>query len=135
MNNEFLNTFVCSCLEKRFQVLRSKLKIEPVDIKNNEYFINQRGAKEYLEKKKRNVLLLKEGESKRVYALNVGIFHLTDTPTMTIETDSGPVSYDLPQELYEWALTLVGYANLGSNLLPEYVVFTKKDGKYYADIE
>ena len=135
VNNEYLNTFVCLCLEDRFSTLRSKLKTEPVVTKDNDYFINQRGAKEYLDKKNRRMFALNEGESKRTYVLNAGIFYPTNTPTMTIDTEDGPIAYDLPQELYGWVLALVGYANTGSNLLPEYVVFTKKDGKYYADIE
>lgn len=134
MNNEYLNSYVCSCLEDRFELLRSKLKIEPADIKDD-YFINKRGAREYLSSEKRTALLLKEGETKRLFVLSAGIFHLTNTPTITIQTDDGPVAYDLPQELYDWAFSLVGFANRGTNLLPEYVVFTRKNDKYYANIE
>lgn len=114
--------------------MRSKLKVEPADIKGD-YFINKRGAREYLSSEKRTTLLLKEGETKRLFVLSAGIFHLTNTPTITVQTDDGPVVYDLPQELYDWALSLVGFANRGTNLLPEYVVFTMKNDKYYANIE
>ena len=134
MNNEYLNTYVCSCLQKRFEFMRSKLKVEPADIKDD-YFINKRGAREYLSSEKRATLLLKEGETKRLFVLSAGIFHLTNTPTITVQTDDGPVAYDLPQELYDWTFSLVGFANMGTNLLPEYVVFTRKNDKYYADIE
>lgn len=135
MNNEYLNNYVCLCLKERFDMMRSKLKIEPAIINENGYFVNQRGAKEYLDKDKRKLFFLKEGESKRFYVLSAGIFHSLNVPTITIQTEDGPVAYDLPQELYEWALTLVGFANMGTNLLPEYVVFTKSGGKYFADIE
>lgn len=133
-NNEFVNTCACLDLENHFKRLSSKLKVEPVVIKDD-HFLNQRGAKEYLSKDKRMVFSLQEGESKRLFVLNVGIFLLTNTPTMTIRTGGRATAYDLPQELYGWVMSLVSLANCGTNLLPGYVDFTKKNNKYYAYIE
>lgn len=134
VNNEYLNTYVCMCLNDRFSFIHSKLKIEPAVIVDD-YFVNQRGAKEYLTKEKRKSFVLQEGEIKKIYVLSAGIFHQTNTPTITILENGKPQAYDLPQELYEWALTLVGFANMGEKLLPAFVTFINMNGKYYADIE
>lgn len=42
--------------------------------------------------------------------------------------------YKLPQEYSEWAMTVVGYANMGEKLVHGEVVFSLENGKYYADI-
>jgi len=40
----------------------------------------------------------------------------------------------LPGELSDWALMAVGMANMGENLFPSQVVFTKEKDRYFADI-
>lgn len=40
----------------------------------------------------------------------------------------------LPEEYSEWAMTVVGMANMGEKLFPEEVVFSLVDGQYYVDI-
>ena len=134
MNPEYLNTMTCLFLKERYELLRSKL---PIKFAKDEggYFLNSRGAKEYFDNSKRIKMELKEGEKKKYKVLSVGIMHNTNTPTMTIQTDNGPTAIDLPIEYREWAFNLVAYANMGENLLPATIVFTKFDGKYYADIE
>ena len=48
--------------------------------------------------------------------------------------DEKPVCYRLPQELSDWAYTVIGIANMGENLFPAQVTFSKINGRYYADI-
>lgn len=52
----------------------------------------------------------------------------------TIEETEGVNCYRLPDDLSKWAMTLVGLADMGTNLFPAEIVFTEFDGKFYADI-
>jgi len=133
MNPEYLNTYVCQELEERYTFLRSKLPIEPANIKDG-YFVDKRGAKHYLDETKMPMLTLVEGEQKIFYILNAGFVNKTNTPTVAIQTDKGPIVYRLPSELFGWAFQLVSLANMGEKLLPAMVVFSKSKVKYYADI-
>lgn len=133
MNPEYLNTYVCQELEERYAFLRSKLPIEPANIKDG-YFVDKRGAKHYLDETKMPMLSLAEGEQKNFYILNAGFVNKTNTPTVAVQTDKGPIVYRLPSELFGWAFQLVSLANMGENLLPAMAVFSKSKGKYYADI-
>lgn len=133
MNPEFLNTYVCQELEKRHTFLRSKLPIEPANIKDG-CFVDKSGAKHYLDETKMPILTLEDGEQKSFYVFNAGFANNTNTPTVAIQTDDGPIVYRLPGELFEWTFQLVSLANMGENLLPAVVVFSRFKGKYYADI-
>lgn len=53
---------------------------------------------------------------------------------VTIESGEETVCYRLPQEYLEWAMTMVGYANMGENLVPGEVIFSLENGRYYVDI-
>lgn len=53
---------------------------------------------------------------------------------VTILENETPVCYLLPDELMEWAISCVGFANRGVNLFPSDVSFAIKNNKYYADI-
>lgn len=133
MNPEYLNTYVCQELERRYELLKSKLPIEPAEIKDG-YFVDNRGAKHYLDETKMPMLSLKEGEQKSCYVLNAGFVNTTNTPTVAIKTDDGPVVYRLPKELFGWVFELVSLANMGEKLLPAMVIFSKTKGRYCVDI-
>ena len=53
---------------------------------------------------------------------------------VTIESGEETVCYRLPQEYLEWAMTMVGCANMGENLVPGEVIFSLENGRYYVDI-
>ena len=42
--------------------------------------------------------------------------------------------YRIPEQLGEWAMTLVAYKNRGQAFLPAMVRFAKQGGRWYADI-
>lgn len=65
--------------------------------------------------------------------LSVG-FAKNGESLVTIFENEEPVCYRLPREYSEWAMTVVGMANMGEKLFPEEVVFSLVDGQYYVDI-
>ena len=132
INPEYFNTMVCHALEDRYRLLENKLNIEPAKI-IDDYFVNSKGGKQFLNNKKRKKLVLKDGEKKALVVLSVGIFIPTHTPTMTVIQNNEKVCYDLDESLMEWAIFLCSLANRGENLFPSQVLFSRKNGKYYAD--
>ena len=52
-------------------------------------------------------------------------------PLITISNEDNPICYRLPEELSDWALTAIGMANMGGNLFPSQVVFTKEKNRYF----
>ena len=55
-------------------------------------------------------------------------------PLITISNDGNPICYRLPEELSDWIYTAIGMVNMGGNLFPSQVVFTKEKNRYFADI-
>ena len=55
-------------------------------------------------------------------------------PLITISNEGNPICYRLPEELSDWAYTVIGMANRGVNLFPSQVVFTKEKNRYFANI-
>lgn len=53
---------------------------------------------------------------------------------MMIPENEEPVCYKLPVEYSEWAMTVVGMANMGENIFPGEAVFSFVYGQYYVDI-
>lgn len=51
-----------------------------------------------------------------------------------IPENEEPVCYKLPVEYSEWAMTVVGMANMGENIFPGEAVFSFVYGQYYVDI-
>lgn len=78
------------------------------------------------------ILPLHEGQNK-YYVLSVG-FAQNGESLVTISENEEPGCYRLPGEYGEWAMTVVGMANMGEKLFPEDVVFSLVGGKYYVDI-
>ena len=134
MQGEYFNACVCEALEQDYQRKRNKLPVEPIPpshIKKN-YYLNQRGAKVYYDIQNQPVLLIPNGSIK-YKVLSVG-FEKNMVPLITIAERGLPVCYRIPIELSEWAFMVVAISNMGETMFPGEVVFTKKNGKYYADI-
>ncbi|WP_312046467.1 hypothetical protein [Anaerotignum sp.] len=55
-------------------------------------------------------------------------------PIVTIVEKDEVKCYRIPRELSEWAMTLVGLANMGENVFPSKVVFSRTNAGYFADI-
>lgn len=132
MQSEFFNGYVCQLLSDYFNHKRKKLSIDFIDETNDEYFLNHHGAKVYCDITKQPIFQIAEGsQTERV--LSVGMSR-TGVPLITISKENRPICYCLPEELSEWAYTVIGIANMGENLFPSQVVFTKKKNRYFADI-
>ena len=129
---EYFNSYACQCLSDYYDKMRNKLPIDPIDKTETEYYFDQRGAKVYYDTLKQPKLTINDG-SIRYHVLSVG-FDRNNVPLITIEEKNQPVCYRLPNQLLDWTMTAVAMANMGDNVFPSDVVFTKKEGKYYADI-
>ena len=101
-------------------------------MRNEEYYIDKSGAKVYLNSEKQPELPIENGQ-RICYVLNAGL-DIKGIPTVTIEEDGKYNCYRIPEQLAEWVQTLVGFASMGEKVLPSKVMFTKKDGSWYADI-
>ena len=132
MQGEYFNSFACKQLEDYFDRRRNKLPIEPITDTNKEFFINRRGAKVFFDIEKQPIFPINEG-SQTAMVLSVGMSNMA-LPLITVLKDEKPVCYRLPQELSDWAYTVIGIANMGENLFPAQVTFSKINGRYYADI-
>lgn len=132
MQPEYCNSCICRRLETHFQQMQNKLPIEPVEPETKDYFRNQQGAKVYFDINRQPILGLKEGPN-RYMVLSVGFFK-DGSPLMTVEELPENACYRLPVQLREWAISLAGLANMGTNLFPSKVVITKINNQIYADI-
>jgi len=129
-----LNNLALEELFERFNLIRSKLKIEPITTVDQESYINQKGAICYLDYKKHGYLPINEGHTK-YHVLSVGFFGNNEKACATIQTEKGPVLYLLPDQLMSWSFDMVAYANMGIKLFPSDVIFTLVKGKYYVDLD
>ena len=132
MHPEYCNAFMCSRLEEHFNRIHNKLPIEPVVPETDEYFRNNKGAKVYFDDNRQPELKIVEGHNK-YYVLSVGNSN-AGIPLVTIENKPENMCFRLPKQLSEWAMTVIGMANMGENLFPSEVVFSLINGRYYADI-
>ena len=134
MQGEYFNGYVCQALSDDYQKIQVKLPIDPIpsEFLKSDYFLNQRGAKVYYDIRKQPTLEIPDGSIK-YKVLSVGI-DKNVVPLITIESNGIPSCCCLPVELSEWALTMVGLANMGVAIFPSEVIFSKKGSKYYADI-
>lgn len=131
-HQERVNSTMIARLEEHFQTIHSKLPVTPFPSTDEDYFYNQRGAKVYYDEGKQPILDIKEG-SQSYLVLNVG-FLKESTPTVTIQKQDDAICYRLPEQLAEWTMSCVAFANMGENLFPSKVIFSKKGDKYFADI-
>ena len=132
MHPEYCNACMCRRLEEHFNRIHSKLPVEPVVPETEEYFRNSRGAKVYFDDNRQPELKIVEGHNK-YYVLSVGNSN-TGIPLVTIANKPENMCFRLPEQLSEWAMTVIGMANMGENLFPSEVVFSLINGRYYADI-
>lgn len=132
MQGEYLNAFACEQLAKCFELRRCKLPFEPVIPFDEESYLNQRGGKVYFDSRKQPLLQLHDG-SQTFDVLSVGVDQGM-TPSVTVLQNGKPECYRLPNDLSEWACSMVGMAAMGMNLFPNKVTFSNIDGKHYADI-
>jgi hypothetical protein len=132
MQPEYYNAFVCESLNKRYEIMRNKLPIDPILEDDKNYFHNQRGAIVYKDISKQLMLPLHSGQNE-FYVLSVG-FSKKGTPLVTIFETDKPICYRLPEDYVEWAINVVGMANMGERLFPSKVVFSLIDGRYLVDI-
>lgn len=137
MQGEYFNTYVCESLSAHYEQMRREMQIDtlPIDVvykSSKDYFLNRRGAKIYFDINKQP--LLEITKSRTIFnVLSVG-FSQEMIPLVTIKEAGSAKCYRLPTELSEWAMTLVGFANMGEKLFPSEVMFTKTKDRLLADI-
>lgn len=132
MQGEYFNAYALESLADYYNRMQNKLPIDPVGEFSKEYFLNQRGAKVYFAINKQPLLKIKNGRL-ICDVLAVG-FSRERLPLITIMEASEARCYRLPTELADWAMTSVGFANMGENFFPAKVMFSKTGNGYYADI-
>ena len=132
MQGEYFNSYLLDCLDEHFVRMKNKLPIEPIDDLGKDYFLNRRMSKVYYDVSKQPYLYISEG-TVIYYVLSVG-FNNAGIPFVTIQECNKVFCYRLPDDYSNWAMTVIGMANKGTNLFPSTVVFSKKNNKYYADI-
>lgn len=132
MQGEYFNSYVCKCLEYYFARIRNKIPLDPISLDEKNYFFNHRGAKVFFDARQQPLLKFTNGRCK-CRVLSIG-FSIEGIPLATIAELEGNYCYRLPNDLSEWAMSVVGMANAGINLFPAEVVFTELNGKFYADI-
>ena len=132
MQPEYYNAFVCERLSERYKMMGNKSSIDPIVNDDKGCFYNQRGAKVYKDINKQPMLPLHSGQNE-FYVLSVG-FSRNGTPLVTISENEQPKCYRLPDEYGDWAMTVVGFANMGERLFPSKVLFSLIGGRYLVDI-
>lgn len=132
MQCEYFNSYLCKCLKHYFDRMRDKLPLDPISSDSKDYFFNQRGAKVFFDAGRQPLLKFTNGCCK-CSVLSIG-FSREGIPLATIAELEGNYCYRLSNDLSEWAMCVVGLANMGKNLFPAEVVFTEYEGKFYADV-
>lgn len=132
MQSEYFNAYACESLSDYYKRIHNKLPIDLVDRTSKDYFLNRRGAKVYFDINKQPLLEITKDRI-ACDALAVG-FSKEMIPLITIAEAGNVKCYRIPIELSEWAMTLVGFANMGENLFPSKVVFSKTKDGLHADI-
>lgn len=132
MHGEYFNAFACEQLARYFEQRSFKLPIDPVVPFDEDSYLNQQGGKVYFDSRKQPLLPL-SGTSQTFEVLSVGVDQ-NFTPTVTVLKDGETVCFRLPDELREWACSVVGMVLMGIKLFPTKVTFSKSKGQYIADI-
>ena len=131
MQPEYFNAFVCQMLGDRYKTMSGTLPVEVISDESEEYFFNNRGGKIYFDIKKQPVLHIEGGMRYKV--LSVG-YHRSGVPLVTIDMKTEIQCYVLPDELTDWALTVIKMSNEGMKRFPAEVIFFEKNGRYVANI-
>lgn len=139
MQGEYFNAYCCKQLAENFEQMRNGRQILPLPIDavigndlSNDFVINCRGAKVYFDIDRQPLLEIKNGHQ-TFDVLSVGLSKEM-IPIVTIVEENEVKCYRIPRELSEWAMTLVSLANMGENVFPSQVVFSKTKDGYVADI-
>lgn len=133
MQGEYFNSFCCECLAEHYKKMHNKLPVDPIPKDSKEYFLNDRGARVFFDVDKQPILTIPNGQ-KEYYVLSIGVGK-NMCPFLTVSENGAAICYRLPQQLSDWAMTVVGLANAGEQLFPSPVVFSNIGGKYFADIQ
>ena len=112
MQPEYFNAFVCQMLGDRYKTMSETLPVEVISDESEEYFFNNRGGKIYFD---------------------IG-YHRSGVPLVTIDMKTEIQCYVLPDELTDWALTVIKMSNEGMKRFPAEVIFSEKNGRYVANI-
>lgn len=132
LHAEYANGTFCESLKDYFSRLHSKLPIVPIKKTEEDFFIGDRGQKIYFDDLKQPKLKLKEG--KQFYDVLAVGFGKKNIPNVTIYENGKVSCYRIPNQLLEWVINCVAFANIGANVFPSKVLFTKTGNNYYADI-
>ncbi len=122
MQGEYFNAFACGQLARYFEQRRCKLPIKSVIPFDKDSYLNQRGGKVYFDSEKQPLLPLHEG-CQTFDVLSVGVDQKL-TPLVTILKDGESECFRLPDELSEWACSVVRMAAMGMKLFPSKVTFS-----------
>lgn len=129
---EYFNSYVCKYLKDYYVRLQNKLPIDVIPSDAQDYFFNQRGAKVFFDIQCQPMLKFTNGMC-RCHVLSIGVSK-EGIPLATVEEIDSVNCYRLPIDLAEWAMSVVGLANMGTNLFSTDVVFTKYNDRFNADI-
>lgn len=139
MQGEYFNAYCCEHLAEHFEKMRNGRQIPalPIDAVtdidlSHGFVTNRRGAKVYFDIDRQPLLVIKNGQQ-TFNVLSVGLSK-SMIPVVTIVEEDEVKCYRIPRELSEWAMTIVGLANMGENVFPSKVVFSKTKDGYFADI-
>ena len=110
----------------------NKLKKEPVKPINNEFFYDKWGAKVYIDARKQPGLEIENG-MRECDVVNAGM-DANGVPTITIKEDDKYMCYRIPEQLKDWVVTIMSLKNMGLDMFPARVRFTKNANKWYADL-
>ncbi|BBF41928.1 hypothetical protein lbkm_0608 [Lachnospiraceae bacterium KM106-2] len=131
MLGEYFNAYACDNLKDYFVRMRRKLPVEYINDNSEDFFTNQKGAKIFYDINKQPKINFVNGKS-IYYVLSVGFKE--KVPLVTVMERDEPKCYRLLMELSEWAVNLVAFVNLGMNMFPGKVMFSKVGDMYYADV-
>ncbi|MDR7857045.1 hypothetical protein [Tissierella sp.] len=112
--------------------MRNKFPFNPISSEVKDYLPNKRGAKVFFDALQQPLLKFTNGCCK-CFVLSIG-FSREGIPLATIAEPERTYCYRLLNDLSEWAMPVVGLANMGTNLFPAEVVFTEHNDKFYADV-
>lgn len=132
MQGEYFNSYVCQQLSGYFERRRNKLSIDPINQTDDGFFLNRRGAKVFFDITRQPFFMIKDGR-KKYMVLSVGVNN-AGIPLITIAEGERVICYRLPEELNDWVYFVVGIATTGERIFPAQVIFSKINGRYYADI-
>ncbi len=103
-----------------------------ISVEEAGFYINPRGAVVFYDKSKQPKLDIKTDVKKYVYSVG---FENGNMPVITVGEKDGVICYLLPDEYIHWCESCVMTSLMnGTNIFPSYVIFSKVNGRYAADI-